>query len=268
MFCSSRQEAAILSEKFNRRGFRTLDLSGEDSQAVRAEAVERLVSDDRGDRLDYLFTVDIFNEGVDIPEINQIIMLRPTQSPIVFVQQLGRGLRKSEGKEFLVVLDFIGNYRNNFMIPVALSGDRSYNKDAIRRYVSSGTRLIPGCSSIHFDEIARERVYESIDRAKTGDVRLLREAYELLRYRVGWSSIFTGRWMPSGYSTAPPSAPIILFCESATGKITTWSFPAMKSQRWSVFPGDSPEESGPTSWKCWGVLLTALRIRWMSLVSE
>ena len=90
--------------------------------------MERLVSDDRGDRLDYLFTVDIFNEGVDIPEINQIIMLRPTQSPIVFVQQLGRGLRKSEGKEFLVVLDFIGNYRNNFMIPVALSGDRSYNK--------------------------------------------------------------------------------------------------------------------------------------------
>ncbi len=185
VFCSSRQEAVILSEKFNRRGFRTLDLSGEDSQAVRAEAVERLVSDDRGDRLDYLFTVDIFNEGVDIPEINQIIMLRPTQSPIVFVQQLGRGLRKSEGKEFLVVLDFIGNYRNNFMIPVALSGDRSYNKDAIRRYVSSGTRLIPGCSSIHFDEIARERVYESIDRAKTGDARLLREAYELLKYRVG-----------------------------------------------------------------------------------
>ena len=71
------------------------------------------------------------------------------------------------------------------MIRVALSGDRSYNKDAIRRYVSSGTRLIPGCSSIHFDEIARERVYESIDRAKTGDARLLREAYELLKYRVG-----------------------------------------------------------------------------------
>lgn len=70
-----------------------------------------------------------FSEGVDVPEINQVIMLRPTESPIVFIQQLGRGLRKAENKEYVVVLDFIGNYRNNFMIPIALSGDRSYNKD-------------------------------------------------------------------------------------------------------------------------------------------
>ncbi len=91
--------------------------------------------DDIEDRLDYIFTVDIFNEGVDIPEINQVVMLRPTKSPVVFVQQLGRGLRKSRGKDFVVILDFIGNYKNNFMIPVALSGDRSYNKDTIRRYV-------------------------------------------------------------------------------------------------------------------------------------
>lgn len=60
---------------------------------------------------------------MDVPEINQVIMLRPTESPIVFIQQLGRGLRKAENKEYVVVLDFIGNYRNNFMIPIALSGD-------------------------------------------------------------------------------------------------------------------------------------------------
>ena len=70
-----------------------------------------------------------------MPEINQVIMLRPTQSPVVFIQQLGRGLRKAKGKEYVVVLDFIGNYSNNFMIPIALSGDRTYNKDTIRRYV-------------------------------------------------------------------------------------------------------------------------------------
>ena len=62
--------------------------------------------------------MDIFNEGVDIPEINQVIMLRPTESPIVFVQQLGRGLRKAIDKEYVVILDFIGNYKNNFMIPI------------------------------------------------------------------------------------------------------------------------------------------------------
>lgn len=79
--------------------------------------------------LDYIFTIDIFNEGVDIPEINQVLMLRPTESPIVFVQQLGRGLRKADDKEYVVIIDFIGNYMNNYMIPIALSGDRSYNKD-------------------------------------------------------------------------------------------------------------------------------------------
>ena len=67
--------------------------------------------------LDYILTVDVFSEGVDIVEVNQVIMLRPTQSPIVFIQQLGRGLRKAQGKEYVVVLDFIGNYKNNFHDP-------------------------------------------------------------------------------------------------------------------------------------------------------
>ena len=96
--------------------------------------------------LDYIFSRDILNEGVDIVEVNQVIMLRPTQSPIVFIQQLGRGLRKAPGKEYVVILDFIGNYNNNFMIPVALSGDRSYNADVIRKYVISGNSTIPGAT--------------------------------------------------------------------------------------------------------------------------
>ena len=82
-------------------------------------------------------------------------MLRPTQSPILFIQQLGRGLRKAYGKEYVVILYFIGNYNNNFMIPIALSGDQTYNPDNIRRYVNSGNTTIPGASSIHFDEIAK-----------------------------------------------------------------------------------------------------------------
>ena len=98
-----------------------------------------------------------------MPEINQVIMLRPTESPIVFIQQLGRGLRKAENKEYVVVLDFIGNYRNNFMIPIALYGDRSYNSDTIRKYMISGNNIIPGSSTIHFDEISKERILHSID---------------------------------------------------------------------------------------------------------
>ena len=131
IFCSRIDEARELSVKFNEKGWRTLVLSGGDSEAVRAAAIERLAGEEKEDALDYIISVDIFSEGVDVPEINQVIMLRPTESPIIFIQQLGRGLRKAEDKEYVVVIDFIGNYRNNFMIPIALSGDRSYNKDNI-----------------------------------------------------------------------------------------------------------------------------------------
>ena len=186
IFCSRKDEAKELSKKFNERGLRTEVLTGEDTQERRESVIARLTNDEDGeDQLDYIFTVDIFNEGVDIPEINQVIMLRPTQSPVVFIQQLGRGLRKYEGKEYVVILDFIGNYMNNFMIPIALSGDRSYNKDAMRRYIREGARVIPGSSTIHFDEISKKRIYASIDTARTNDMKLLRESYRTLKCKLG-----------------------------------------------------------------------------------
>lgn len=186
IFCSRKDEAKELSKKFNERGLRTEVLTGEDDQTRRETVIARLIDDEDVDnQLDYIFTVDIFNEGVDIPEINQVIMLRPTQSPVVFIQQLGRGLRKYEGKEYVVILDFIGNYMNNFMIPIALSGDRSYNKDAMRRYIREGARVIPGSSTIHFDEISKKRIYASIDTARTNDMKLLKESYTTLKYKLG-----------------------------------------------------------------------------------
>lgn len=185
VFCSSKREAIELSDKFNKRGYRTVALGGEDSQTKREECIERILSDSQENYLDYIFTIDIFNEGVDIPAINQVIMLRPTQSPIVFVQQLGRGLRKADHKEYVVILDFIGNYMNNFMIPIALSGDKSYNKDTIRRYVREGAKIIPGSSTIHFDEISKKRIFQSIDAANFSDIRLIKESYRELKYKLG-----------------------------------------------------------------------------------
>ena len=185
VFCSRREEAKELSIKFNEKGFRTVFLSGEDSDAVREEMMDRLPRDDRDDLLDYIFTVGIFNEGVDLPEVNQVIMLRPTQSPIIFVQQLGRGLRKADRKEYVVILDFIGNYKNNFMIPIALSGDRTYNKDNVRHYLMEGNRIIPGCSTIHFDEVSRKRIYEAIDKANFTDIKLIKENYKALKDKLG-----------------------------------------------------------------------------------
>ena len=197
IFCSNIKETEELSAKFNQiinpatgKNFRTVALNGSASEQERQDAFERLAmnedesSEDR-QPLDYIFSVEILNEGVDIVEVNQVIMLRPTQSPIVFIQQLGRGLRKASGKEYVVILDFIGNYNNNFMIPIALSGDRSYNKDNIRRYVMEGGRVIPGASTVHFDEISRKRIFASVDNANFSDIKLIKENYNNLKNKLG-----------------------------------------------------------------------------------
>ena len=185
IFCRNIEEAHLLSQKFNEKGFYTTTLCGEDSQETRENALSRLEQSNRQNGLDYIFTVDIMNEGIDIPAVNQIIMLRPTKSSIIFVQQMGRGLRKYPDKDYVVILDFIGNYQNNFMIPIALFGDTSYNKDTIRRYVAEGNRLLPGCSTINFDEISRHRIYAAIDSARLSDSALLKNEYLNLKQKLG-----------------------------------------------------------------------------------
>lgn len=197
IFCSSIRETEELSAKFNQainpvtgQHFRTIALNGSASEQERQNAFERLaMNEDEAtidiQPLDYIFSVEILNEGVDIVEVNQVIMLRPTQSPIVFIQQLGRGLRKANGKEYVVILDFIGNYNNNFMIPIALSGDRTYNKDNIRRYIMEGGRVIPGASTVHFDEISRKKIFASVDNANFSDIKLIKENYTTLKNKLG-----------------------------------------------------------------------------------
>ena len=185
VFCRNIEEARILSQKFNAKGFFTVALCGEDKQEIRENAISRLEQKERFGGLDYIFTVDIMNEGIDIPAVNQIIMLRPTKSSIIFVQQMGRGLRRYPHKDYVVILDFIGNYQNNFMIPIALFGDTSYNKDTIRRCVAEGNRLLPGCSTINFDEISRQKIYAAIDSARLGDTALLKNEYIALKQKLG-----------------------------------------------------------------------------------
>lgn len=188
IFCSRKEEARELSEELNKqelRGklLRTMALTGEDSIETREEAVAKL---ERGE-LDYLLTVDIFNEGVDIPSLNQVIMLRQTQSSIVFIQQLGRGLRKTEGKEYLVVIDFIGNYANNFMIPIALFGDESLNKESLRKNLIAAEEagVISGLSSVSFDRIAQKRILQSLTTVSLDSLQNLKSAIETVRNRVG-----------------------------------------------------------------------------------
>lgn len=185
IFCSSVDEAKVLSEKLNQHNLRTTYLTGNSKPEERLAAVDRLAGAEGPQALDYILTVDIFNEGVDIPEINQVIFLRPTQSPIIFTQQLGRGLRKAADKEYVVILDFIANYEKNYLIPVALSGDNSFDKDSMRKLVMLGTKVIPGASTVEFEKVVRERVLDSIDNARTNTVELLRTSYQAIKNKLG-----------------------------------------------------------------------------------
>ncbi len=185
VFCSGQEEAIKLSKLFNYRGLKSIALTALNSEDEREKAIQLLESDNLSEKLDYIFAVDIFNEGIDIPKVNQIIMLRPTESAIIFIQQLGRGLRKVEGKSYLTVIDFIGNYENNYLIPVALYGDTSYNKDTLRKLIKEGSRLIPGTSTVNFDEITKERIFKSIDTANMRLYTDLKNDYNLLKYKLG-----------------------------------------------------------------------------------
>ncbi|WEV60464.1 DEAD/DEAH box helicase [Streptococcaceae bacterium ESL0729] len=180
IFCSSVAEGQSLSHLLNARGYRTCALSASDSISKRTQAVEAL---EEG-QLDYIISRDIFNEGIDIPSINQVVMLRNTESSIVFIQQLGRGLRLSSDKDYVVVLDFIGNYKNNYLIPMALSGHKSSSKDSLR-YDLFSSNYTPGLSTVNFEEIARSRIYDSINSAKLDSMKFLRDAYFHLKNRMG-----------------------------------------------------------------------------------
>lgn len=180
IFCSRKKEVQELSKVLNSKGYRTRALTGDNNQQEREETIEML----ENGALEYILTVDIFNEGIDIPSLNQIVMLRQTESSIIFIQQLGRGLRKHKSKDFVTIIDFIANYNNNYLIPVALSGDGSQNKDNLRRHVQD-TSYIKGISNINFEEIAQKRIFDSINRAKLNAMKIYDEAYKNLKNKIG-----------------------------------------------------------------------------------
>ncbi|MCC7667676.1 DUF3427 domain-containing protein [Liquorilactobacillus satsumensis] len=179
IFCSRKDEAKEVARLLSAKGHPATALSGTDTIAQRQAAVNHL---EQG-ALEYLVTVDIFNEGIDIPCINQVVMMRSTQSSIVFIQQLGRGLRKAPGKEFVTVIDFIGNYKNNYLIPLALTGDKTRSKDNAREELELQPTI--GLSTINFTEVARARIYETIQAVKLDALAFLRKDYQQLKEKLG-----------------------------------------------------------------------------------
>lgn len=180
IFCSRKDETYELSTALNCEGLRTIALTGDSSQEEREDAIRKLENGE----LQYILTVDIFNEGIDIPFLNQIVMLRQTQSSIIFIQQLGRGLRKHDSKDYVTIIDFIGNYKNNYLIPIALSGDQTMNKDNVRRRTVN-TDYISGVSTINFEEIAKKRIFDAINNTNLSTLKTLKDAYTEVKNRLG-----------------------------------------------------------------------------------
>ncbi len=182
-FCVNNAHSDFMANEFNGFGYPSISLSGESSDKERKSAIKRL--ENPKDELEFIFTVGIFNEGVDIPSINLVLMLRPTQSPIIFTQQLGRGLRKHHEKEFLTVLDFIGNHNKSFLIPIALSGSRYYEKDSLKVQLEKNFSDIPGCSNIFMDKIAKEHILSQLEKVNFNDMKYLREEYHEFKNNIG-----------------------------------------------------------------------------------
>ncbi len=157
-FCVGVRHAEEMSDLFNRAGIPSVSLSADSPRALRESAVERLSSGS----LKVVFVVDLYNEGVDIPVVDTVLFLRPTESLTVFLQQLGRGLRHARGKTHLTVLDFIGHMNGRFDFASRLSALSGKPVHRIRTEAEEGFPRLPAGCVVQFERVAREYVLENI----------------------------------------------------------------------------------------------------------
>ncbi|MCI0570367.1 MAG: DUF3427 domain-containing protein, partial [Myxococcaceae bacterium] len=181
-FCASQRHADFMAQYFEERGVRCAAVHSGATSAPRASSIEQLGSGE----LQVLFAVDMFNEGVDVPAVDTVMMLRPTESAILFLQQLGRGLRRSEGKERLVVIDYIGNHRTFLLKPRTLlqlpAGNDRELSAALERVQQGEWELPPGCEVTY--ELEAFDLLSSLMRLPKDD-DALKAYYEDFRERHG-----------------------------------------------------------------------------------
>ena len=160
-FCVSVDHAIFMSDMFNEIGIPSGYLTGESDQKTRNSIQSRLLKGE----IHFIFVVDLYNEGVDIPEVNTVLFLRPTESMTVFLQQLGRGLRICEGKECLTVLDFVGRQHSNYRFDTKFRALTAEGTKPLSEQVKTGTYLLPRGCFITLEKVARETVLAHIERS-------------------------------------------------------------------------------------------------------
>ncbi len=215
-FCVSVRHAQYMAEVFTRAGIPSRAVTGETPPQLRADALRAL----RERELNCLFTVDLFNEGLDLPEVDTVLLLRPTQSATVFLQQLGRGLRRAPGKAVLTVLDFIGQHRREFRFDVRYRALTGTSRRQLERDVETGFPFLPSGSQLVLDTVAQRIVLDNVraqlrlrrrdlvaDARSHGDLPLAEYLAESGRELVdvyGRGSSWTALRREAGLPTAPP----------------------------------------------------------------
>ena len=180
-FCTNIQHCKQMADEFNEIGYHALPLTGVNDLGQRIKAFKEL--QDNNNPLEIICAVDILNEGIDIPQVNLVLFLRPTESQTIFIQQLGRGLRKYPGKEYVTVLDFIGNnYERSVQIALALGslGKTTYTeKTYLKSMIRSDFRTIgiPGVT-IQLDDLSKEEIIHYIDEMNFNRRDFLKKDYE------------------------------------------------------------------------------------------
>ena len=180
-FCTNIQSSKLMAEELFEEGYQTISLTGINDTGIRMKAFKDLQDDNNP--LEIICTVDILNEGVDIPQVNMVLFLRPTESQTIFIQQLGRGLRKYPGKEYVTVLDFIGNnYDRAVQIALALGtlGKTTYMEKAyLKQMIRSDFKSldIPNVV-IDIDELSKEEILNYIDKTNFNSKAFLEKDYQ------------------------------------------------------------------------------------------
>ena len=168
-FCVSVAHAEYMAKFFNDHDVPSIALSAQTNKEDRDKAKKRLVSGE----IKFIFVVDLYNEGVDIPEIDTVLFLRPTESATVFTQQLGRGLRKAKGKECLTVLDFVGQSNKKYKFNTKYKVLAGNSRQSVKKQIEDGFSQLPRGCYIEFEEKARDYILENLKQTNNDKKELI-----------------------------------------------------------------------------------------------
>lgn len=169
-FCATKEHARYMAERFRACGLKA-DYLTADRDSERDTLKKQLSSG----HINYLFVVDMFNEGIDIPAVDTVLFLRPTESPVIFMQQLGRGLRLYPGKQLLTVFDFVAQLNQKYDYASRFRNLLTHTESSIIEQVKNGFTFLPHGCTIHMEEKAQQYVLDNIKRALYDKRRLVRE---------------------------------------------------------------------------------------------